>query len=49
MIQSIVAVLGMAALFAIFGALRLADRRHCDGGCAGCNHTCEHHAGGGIS
>jgi hypothetical protein len=49
MIQSIIAVLGMALLFVLFGALRLADRRGCDGGCAGCSHTCEHHVKGGMS
>ena len=49
MIQSLIAIVGMAGLFVLFGTLRLADRRSCDGGCAGCTHDCDAHAEGGVS
>lgn len=46
MIGATVAVVVMAGLFVLFGALRLADRSGCDGGCGGCTNECEHHLGG---
>jgi len=54
MIEVTVAIVAMAGLFVLFGALRLADRRGCDGTCSGCTSACErhhdfeHHAEGGV-
>ena len=49
MIEATVAIVAMAGLFVLFGALRIADRGGCEGGCAGCTHECEHHVEGGVS
>jgi hypothetical protein len=43
MIEATVAIVVMAGLFVLFGTLRLADRRGCDGGCAGCGNACDRH------
>ena len=49
MMEAFVAMVVMAGLFAVVGALRIADRGGCGGGCAGCSHDCEHHVEGGVS
>ena len=49
MMEALVGMVVMAGLFAVFGALRIADRKGCGGGCAGCSHDCEHHVEGGVS
>jgi len=43
MIAATAAIVVMAGLFALFGTLRLADRRGCGGTCAGCAQDCAHH------
>lgn len=46
MIGATVVMAAMAGLFVVFGLFRLADRRGCEGSCAGCTHECERHVEG---
>ena len=48
MIGATVAMVAAAALFVLFGVLRLADRGGCDGRCAGCGLECDNGIDAGI-
>jgi hypothetical protein len=49
MIGATVAMAAAAALFVLFGVLRLADRRRCEGSCAGCGVECDNRIDGRTS
>lgn len=47
MIGATVAIVAVAALFVVFGVLKLADGKGCDGHCAGCIGECDNKIEGG--
>jgi electron transport complex protein RnfA len=48
MIGATIAMASMAVLFVVFGVLRLADGRGCEGHCGTCTHDCEFDAEGRV-